>query len=124
MAGKICPNGVVLMPHEMKTVVFLTDLGYDVELIPKSNIEGQHSADIIIDGISWEIKSPTGETKNTMKNNIQSALKQSNHIIIDLRRINRSMDKCIREIRREFDENKKIEFWKDLKLVKNKVEEL
>lgn len=33
--GKIIPNGVVLKNHENATVVFLTELGFDVELIPK-----------------------------------------------------------------------------------------
>ncbi len=108
MAGSITPNGVILMPHEMSTIVFLTEQGYDIELIRKSNVEGQHSPDIIIDGVKWEMKSPTGETKNTIKNNIQNALLQSNNIILDLRRIKRPMEKCIREIEREFEANKKI----------------
>ena len=37
--GKIIPNGVVLKEHELSTVVLLTSLGFDVELIPKSNIK-------------------------------------------------------------------------------------
>ena len=39
--GKIIPNGVVLETHEMATVVFLTEKGYNIELIPKSNKIGR-----------------------------------------------------------------------------------
>lgn len=56
--GKIIPNGVVLKEHELSTVVLLTSLGFDVELIPKSNIKGVHTPDICISDILWEIKSP------------------------------------------------------------------
>ena len=106
--GIITPNGVTLEKHEYATVLFLTNEGYNVELIPKSNLEGQHTPDVVIDNVRWEMKSPTGETKNTIKNNIQNALKQSTNVILDLRRIKRPMEKCMNEIEREFKENKKI----------------
>ncbi len=75
--GKITPNGVSLEKHEYATVLLLTEMGYDVELVPRSNREGEHTPDIIIDNVKWEMKSPTGETRNTIKNIIQSALRQS-----------------------------------------------
>lgn len=53
--GKIIPNGVVLKTHESATVVFLTEQGYDIELIPKINIQGVHTPDIRI-GKSKSIK--------------------------------------------------------------------
>ena len=40
--GKIIPNGVVPKPHESATAVLLTELGFDVEFIPPSNIAGIH----------------------------------------------------------------------------------
>ena len=58
--GTITPNGVVLETHEMATVVFLTEMGYDIELIPKSNIKGIHTPDIRMSGREWEMKSPKG----------------------------------------------------------------
>ena len=106
--GIITPNGVILEKHEYATVLFLTNEGYNVELIPKSNLEGQHTPDVVIYNVRWEMKSPTGETKNTIKNNIQNALRQSTYVILDLRRIKRPMEKCMNEIEREFKENKKI----------------
>ena len=106
--GKIIPNGVVLKEHENATVVFLTELGYDVELIPKINIKGIHTPDIKIGKTKWEIKSPKGEGGSLMKNTVQKALKQSQYIIIDLRRTKRHQIKCLRELKREFDNSKNL----------------
>lgn len=106
--GSIIPNGVVLETHEIATVVFLTELGYDVELIQKGNIKGQHTPDMLINGEKWEMKSPKGEGSSLMKNTIQKALRQSKNIILDLRRVKRPQEKCIRECRREFEKSKTI----------------
>lgn len=106
--GKIVPNGVVLKEHENATVVFLTELGYDVELIPKSNVEGVHTPDIKIGNIKWEIKSPKGEGSSLMKNTIQKALRQSCYIVIDLRRTKRHQTKCLHELKRQFDNSKSL----------------
>ena len=64
--GKITPNGVSLEKHEYATVLLLTEMGYDVELVPRSTREGEHTPDIIIDNVKWEMKSPTGETSITV----------------------------------------------------------
>ena len=104
--GKIIPNGVVLKEHELSTVVLLTCLGFDVELIPKSNIKGVHTPDVRINGILWEIKSPKGEGKSLMKNTIQKACKQSSNVIVDLRRTKRHQEKCLNELQREFAHSK------------------
>ena len=106
--GKITPNGVSLEKHEYATVLLLTEMGYDVELVPRSTREGEHTPDIIIDNVKWEMKSPTGETRNTIKNNIQGALRQSVNVILDLRRVKRPMEKCLRDIEREFTHNTKL----------------
>lgn len=106
--GKIIPNGVVLKTHENATVVLLTERGYTVELIPKSNINGVHTPDLIIDKVKWEMKAPKGEGSSLMKNTIQKALKQSENIIIDLRRTKRHQIKCLHEIEREFTHSKTI----------------
>ena len=34
--GKIIPNGVILEKHEYRTVLLFTEMGVDIELIPKS----------------------------------------------------------------------------------------
>ena len=106
--GKIIPNGVVLKTHENATVVFLTELGFDVELIPKSNTQGVHTPDILMDKIRWEMKSPTGKGKYLISNTIQRAVLQSQNVIIDLRRAKRHQTKCLREINQEFEKSRSL----------------
>lgn len=112
--GKITPNGVVLKTHENATAVFLTEQGFDVELIPTSNIEGVRTPDIKIDGLKWEMKAPLGEGNQLMENTIQRALKQSQNIIIDLRHTKRHQTKCLRELEKQFLNKKGI---KRLKII-------
>lgn len=100
--GKITPNGVVLKTHENATAVFLTEQGFDVELIPASNMEGVHTPDIKMDGLKWEMKAPLGEGNQLMENTIQRALRQSQNIIIDLRHTKRHQTKCLRELEKQF----------------------
>ena len=116
--GKIIPNGVVLKTHENATVVLLTDVGFDVELIPKSNVKGVHTPDLIMSDLRWEMKSPKGEGKYLMANTIQRAVKQSQNVIVDLRRTKRYQDKCLSELRKEFEKSNSL---KRLKVItKNK----
>ena len=49
--GKIIPNGVILEKHEYKTILLFTEMGSDVELIPKSDKKGVRTPDIIMDGL-------------------------------------------------------------------------
>ena len=112
--GKITPNGVVLKNHENATVVFLTELGYNVELVPVSRIKGIHTPDIKMNGADWEIKIPIGGGNQLMKNTVQKALKQSRNVIIDLRHTRRHQAKCVRELEREFEKSKQI---KQLKVI-------
>ena len=107
-SGKIIPNGVVLEKHEYKTVLFFTEKGLDVELIPRSNISGIHTPDIVMCGLKWEIKSPIGEGRFLISNTIQKATKQSPNVIIDLRRTKRHQAKCLKEIQREFERSKSL----------------
>ena len=100
--GKITPNGVVLKTHENATAVFLTEQGFDVDLIPTSNIEGVHTPDIKMDRLKWEMKAPLGEGNQLMENTIQRALKQSQNIIVDLRHTKRHQAKCLRELEKQF----------------------
>ena len=112
--GSIIPNGVVLKEHEMATVVLLTELGFNVELIPKSNLQGVRTPDVRIEGLLWEIKSPKGEGKSLMKNTIQKACRQSCNVIVDLRRVKRYQEKCLSELNREFEYSRSL---KRLKII-------
>lgn len=84
--GKITPNGVSLEKHENDTVVFFTNLGYNIELISPSNTPKAKTPDFMMDGKAWEMKSPQGKSRVTVEHAFKRAAKQSENIIIDLRR--------------------------------------
>lgn len=48
--------------------------------------EPRKTPDIDANGTKWEIKSPKGNAKKTIDNNLRTARKQSRHIVLDLRR--------------------------------------
>ena len=107
--GKIIPNGVILEKHEYRTVLLFTEMGVDIELIPKSEKKGVHAPDIVMNGLRWEIKSPKGEGKYLMQNTIQKAVKQSRNVIVDLRRAKRSQERCLQELEKEFGSSKNLQ---------------
>lgn len=49
--------------------------------------EKHKTPDLDANGVKWEIKSPRGDGKKTIENNFRAARKQSENIILDLRRI-------------------------------------
>ena len=106
--GLLKQNGVHLKPHEYNTVRFLLDQGFDIELIPTSGIKGLRMPDIMMSGVAWEMKSPEGDGKYTIKNAIQNASHQSGNIIIDLRRTKIPQSRCLSEISRYFNYSKRI----------------
>lgn len=54
--------------------------------------------DIGVDGITWEIKSPRGNGKKTIDNNLRAAHKQSRNVVLDLRRAKLHQKKAIARI--------------------------
>ncbi len=106
--GRITPNGVVLKSHEIATVVLLTELGMDVELIQKSNSEGVKTPDIRIGRLLWEMKSPEGRGKYLIQNTMHRAARQSENVIIDLRRIKLHQNRCLAEIEKQFHDLKRL----------------
>ena len=83
--GRITANGVILQQHEMSTVVFLTQQGFDVSFIPPQRRKGAHTPDIHMQGLDWEMKRPKGQSAHTIKRAFKTASRQSVNIIFDLR---------------------------------------
>lgn len=106
--GVINPNGVSLEKHEYDTVLFLTTLGYDVELIPPSHIPNRHTPDFKMNGLEWEMKSPKGKSRSTLEHAFQAAMKQSVNILFDLRRVQIPNEKAISTLKHLFDHSKSI----------------
>ena len=100
--GKLTQNGVHLKAHEYNTVKLLLENGYDVELIPISEIKGLRMPDIMLQGVPWEMKSPQGDGKKTIKNTVQNASHQSENIIVDLQRCKIPEDRALKELERYF----------------------
>jgi len=119
--GKITPNGVVLRGHEYKTVTFLTDQGFDVELIPPSKTQRAKTADIIMNGIEWEMKAPTKIGKHTLDHAMKSGLKQSKNLIFDLRGIRNTGRKAAEKLQKDFFGKKS---WKRLIIIAKDPEKL
>lgn len=107
--GKITPNGVVLETHENATVVFMTEQGYDVELIPPVQRKGARTPDIRMNDLEWEMKTPKSNGKYTIEHAFRSALKQSPNVIFDVRWSKMPQKKCIAEIERRFTDFKKVQ---------------
>lgn len=84
--------------HELDVARFFSDLGCDIEFIPPSNIPGFHLPDILMLGVEWEIKTPVGKSKNTIKKNMRLAIQQSHYIIFDLRKRNYNESKSLSEL--------------------------
>lgn len=93
--GKIIPNGVSLEKHEYDTVLFLTTLGYDIELIPPSHIPNIRTPDFKMNGSKWEMKSPKGKSRSTLEHAFKVAVRQSPNVLFDLRRVQIPEEKAI-----------------------------
>lgn len=83
--GCITANEVLLQQHEMSTVVFLTQQGFDVALIPPQRRKGAHTSDTHMQGLDWEMKRPIGQSAHTIKRAFKTASRQSVNIIFNLR---------------------------------------
>lgn len=106
--GSLKQNGVHLKTHEYNTVKLLLGNGYDVELIPPSNIKGLRMPDIMMLGVPWEMKSPEGGGKRTIQNTLQNASHQSPNLIIDLRRCKLQEAASVKELKHHFRLSKRI----------------
>jgi hypothetical protein len=71
-----------------------------VELIRQSEEPRQTSADVRIDDMEWEIKSPEADNLKAIQRNLHRALKQSYSVIFDCRPMKRLPTEAIeREVR-------------------------
>jgi hypothetical protein len=59
--------------------------GHDVEALAPSNAPGVKTADVLVDEVPWEIKSPVGAASHTIPDNIRHGRKQARRVLIDVR---------------------------------------
>lgn len=106
--GRIIPNGVSLEKHENDTIVFFTNLGYTIELIPPVLTPNSKTPDFMMLGQSWEMKSPLSSSKNAIERSFKKAAQQSENIILDLRRTTAESTKAIKICEKLFDSSKRV----------------
>jgi hypothetical protein len=88
--GKVVvPANANPWPHELRVAKILALAGYAVEFIPETNTK---TADILLDGIEFEIKSPKSANANSLEHILKKAVKQSCNIIIDTSRMKNVRD--------------------------------
>lgn len=73
--------------HERVTAKYFADRGIDVIFVRPSSIKGTRNPDCVMVGKTWEIKGPITYSDSSFEYNFRKALKQSRHIIFDLRRL-------------------------------------
>ncbi len=103
----VVPPGVFVDVHEKIAVDFLAA---KVTFLTPDRRKGAKTPDIEMNGLHWEIKSPTGKSSRTIENNLRLALKQSPNIVLDLRRMDGRVptQKYIKEVGRRFNDAKLI----------------
>ena len=92
--GKIIiPAGRKPWPHELRIANILAMADHNIEFLPESSIS---TADILLDGIEYEMKSPFTNKPDKLERNIKRGLRQSKNIIFDSSRIKNMRDDNLR----------------------------
>ena len=103
-SGKIIIPGGMSPPetHELATADIFARAGMDVMFIKPSQIKGSKTADVMLDGERWEIKSPIGRSKYTVQNQFKRDAKQSKNMIFDARRMSLPNQRIQDEVAKQF----------------------
>ena len=91
--GHISLNNERLEPHEKSTVQQLASYGFNIEIIKPNNTPHSDNPDLCMLGTIWEMKAPTSSNLKTLKKRFHKASLQADHIIFDLRGINKIADR-------------------------------
>jgi len=96
-------------PHELD-VAYVLAQHYKtvVEFIVPADDYRRKSADIMFNGVEWEIKSPTGNTKRTIETQFSRASRQAKNIILDTRRTKLKYDNIVNQVFVEIQNRPKI----------------
>ena len=85
--------------HEYEAARYFAKRGKDVVFLKPSDIKKQRTPDFLMDGKMWELKSPIVYGRNSFEDNLRRAVRQSEHIIYDLRYLNMNDEqRYIREL--------------------------
>ena len=94
---------VILEPSDTERAIAVSlseKYGKDVELVPKVNYPmGVQTPDYLIDGERYDLKSPTGSSKNLLYNLVSKKKKQASSFIFDVTQCPLSDDDIERQVR-------------------------
>lgn len=85
--------------HEVLTALRLAEEGMDVLFRIDSREKGVKNPDVEMNQQVWEFKAPTGQGKNTVDSQMKRAGKQTERLVLDLRRCELDDKKSIRDVR-------------------------
>ena len=85
--------------HEVLTALRLAEEGMDVMFRIDSREKGVKNPDVEMNQQVWEFKAPTGQGKNTVDSQMKRAGKQTERLVLDLRRCELDDKKSIRDVR-------------------------
>lgn len=92
--------------YEISAATLLADyFNADVEFILRSNLK---TPDLTINGVEWELKSPTGSGKYNVEHQIKDAAKQSCNVVFDTTRSKIHMTKLRHEVQYQFERIKPV----------------
>ena len=93
----IIPADLDVWEHELRTAQVLARYGYIVQFMAVNQGQRIKTADVLIDDIVYEIKSPRSDKLSAVERNLKRASKQSSNIIIDSRRMSKIHDATIQK---------------------------
>lgn len=110
--------GAVPSVAEIEVVDILVTNGIPkkhIKFLKPSRTKGSKTPDLLIDDLFWEIKSIEKLGKYTLDHAERAGLKQADNLIMDLRRLNQSLEnKAIEKIQKDFRMTKS---WRGLIIV-------
>jgi hypothetical protein len=84
--------------HEMKAALIVANSHFRADVV-FLRPEIYKTPDLEINSVKWELKSPLGQGKKTIENNMRAARRQSVNLIIDFARIKLHQTKALANIR-------------------------
>lgn len=84
--------------HEMKAALIVASNYFKSDVI-FLRPEIYKTPDLEVKSVKWELKSPLGQGKKTIENNMRAARKQSKNLIIDFSRMKLHQAKALANIR-------------------------
>lgn len=90
-------SGAQVSAYEYAAAEYFRTAGNTVVFLTPSRIPHRRTADILLDGQPWEIKTPFGNGSRTIQDILRSGKRQSDSIVLDLRFTKRTEQQALTE---------------------------